>query len=187
MTKTPGWTTNLDDGLVMRGAVPDDVDRLADYNAEMHHEPGSDEPAFYIGEWTRDLITKPHPRMRLDDVIVVENPDSGEIVSSCIYFDQTWSYCGIPVPVGRPEIVSTHPDYRNRGLIRKQFDLMHGWGDERGHLVQGITGIPYYYRQFGYEMALEMATSRQASVEDALKWKDGEEPTVWLRSAGTCP
>ena len=183
MSQTPGWTTNLEDGLVMRGAVPDDVDRLSDYNAEMHHEPGSDEPAFYIGEWTRDLFTKPHPRMRLDDIIIVENPSSGEIVSSCVYFDHTWSYCGIPVSVGRPEIVSTHPDYRNRGLIRKQFDLMHRWGDERGHLVQGITGIPYYYRQFGYEMALEMATSRQASVNDAPKWKNSEEPTVRLRAA----
>ena len=30
----------------------------------------------------------------------------------------------------------------------------------RGELVQGITGIPYYYRQFGYEMALDLGGGR---------------------------
>ncbi len=168
----------------MRGATPGDADRLSDYNAEMHMEP--DEypgPAFWIGEWTRDLLTKPHPRMKLDDVIIVEDSASGQIVSSTVYFDQVWSYCGIPVPVGRPEIVSTHPDFRNRGLVRKQFELLHRWGDERGHLVQGITGIPYYYRQFGYEMALEMPHPRTAAVSQLPKWKPGESPTVQLRLA----
>lgn len=183
MPVNPGWTTKLEDGLVMRGAVLEDADRLSGYNAEMHREPDFDGPAYWIGEWTRDLLTKPHPRMKLDDIIVVENPASGEIVSSCVYFDQVWSCCGIPVPVGRPEIVSTHPGYRNRGLIRRQFELMHRWGGERGHLVQGITGIPFYYRQFGYEMALEMATSRRAPVHDAPAWKSDEEPTVRLRDA----
>ena len=184
MSENPGWQITLDEGLVMRGATPDDVDRLAEYNAEMHAEP--DEypgPAFWIAEWTRDLLTKPHPTMSLDDVIIVEDSKAGQIVSSCVYFQQTWSYCGIPVPFGRPEIVSTHPDYRNRGLIRRQFELMHRWGDERGHLVQGITGIPYYYRQFGYEMALEIPVGRTAALSQLPAWKEGDERSVLLRKA----
>lgn len=179
-----GWNISLKNGLVMRGATRDDADRLSDYNAEMQAEP--DEypgPAFWIGEWTRDLLTKPHPTMSLDDVIIVEDTNTKQIVSSCVYFQQTWSYCGISVPFGRPEIVSTHPDYRNRGLIRKQFELMHRWGYERGHLVQGITGIPYYYRQFGYEMALEMPLGRHGALSQLPEWKDGEERSVGLRKA----
>ena len=165
----------------MRGATRDDVDRLSDFNTRMHSEPG--ESALWIKEWTRDLIVKPHPSMSLDDVIVVEDPKIGQIVSSCVYFQQTWSYCGIPVPFGRPELVSTHPDFRNRGLIRRQFDLMHKWGDKRGHLVQGITGIAYFYNQFGYELALEMGANRQISMSQMPAWKDDEEQTVRLRRA----
>lgn len=184
MPNSPGHTTNLEDGLVMRGATLDDADRLADYNTEMHSEP--DEPPAWMRAWTHDLITKPHPSMSLDDVILIEDTNTGQIVSSCIYFQQTWSYCGIPVPFGRPELVSTHPDYRNRGLIRKQFDLMHRWGTERGHLVQGITGIPYYYRQFEYELALEIAATRGSSIAEMPKWPESERderPTVTLRKA----
>ena len=113
----------------------------------------------------------------------MEDSSTGEIVSSCVYFQQSWNYCGIEVPFGRPELVSTHPDYRNRGLIRRQFELMHRWGDERGHMVQGITGIPSYYRQFGYEMALEMGIRRSTSLAQLTEWTDDEARTVALRPA----
>lgn len=181
MPDSPAWKTELEDGLVMRGATREDADRLAEFNTEMHSDPS--EPPAWIREWTRDLISKPNPSLDLNDAIIVEDSKTGQIVSSCVYFQRNWSYCGIPVPFGRPELVSTHPDYRNRGLIRKQFDLMHRWGDERGHLVQGITGIPYYYRQFGYELALDMGTGRSISISQAPKWKEDEQRTVNLRQA----
>ena len=45
-------------------------------------------------------------------------------------------------------------------LSRIQFEEVHKWSAERGETVQAITGIPFYYRQFGYEMALDLdATS----------------------------
>ena len=56
---------------------------------------------------------------------------------------QTWAYEGIPFEVGRPELVGTLPEYRNRGLVRAQFEEVHRWSAARGELVQGITGIPY--------------------------------------------
>ena len=56
--------------------------------------------------------------------------------------------------MGRPELVGTDPDYRRQGLIRAQFEVLHQWSAERGELALGITGIPWYYRQFGYEMCL---------------------------------
>ncbi len=181
MTTEPGWQTSLEDGLVMRGAVAADADHFAEYSTRMHSD--DDEPAIWIEQWVRDLLTKPHPSMSLDDVIIIEDTATGQVVSSCTYFQQAWSYCGIPVPFGRPELVSTHPDYRNRGLIRRQFDLMHRWGDERGHLVQGITGIPYYYRQFGYDMALDMGTDMITATALLPKWKEEDKRAVRLRAA----
>jgi predicted acetyltransferase len=31
-------------------------------------------------------------------------------------------YAGVAIPSGRPEIVASHPDVRNRGYIRKIFN-----------------------------------------------------------------
>jgi hypothetical protein len=67
---------------------------------------------------------------------------------------QTWSYGGVPVATGRPELIATAPEYRRRGLVREQFRTLHAWAEEAGQDLQIITGIPYYYRQFGYEPAL---------------------------------
>jgi hypothetical protein len=71
--------------------------------------------------------------------------------------------------MGRPELVATLPEFRRRGLVRSQFDVLHRWSQERGEMVQAITGIPYYYRQFGYEMALDLGGGRigyQAQIPD---------------------
>jgi hypothetical protein len=96
---------------------------------------------------------------------------------------QTWSYEGIEFGVGRPELVGTAPEYRNRGLVRLQFDEVHKWSAERGHRVQVITGIPYYYRQFGYEMALDLAGRRVGFEANVPKLKDGETETYRIRTA----
>jgi hypothetical protein len=67
---------------------------------------------------------------------------------------------------GLPELVGTHPDYRRRGLIKAQMEVLHAWSRERGHLMQAIAGIPYYYRRFGYEMAVWMGAGRRLFARD---------------------
>jgi hypothetical protein len=42
-------------------------------------------------------------------------------------------------------------------VIKAQMDVLHAWSRERGHLMQAIAGIPYYYRRFGCEMAVSDA------------------------------
>ena len=76
---------------------------------------------------------------------------------------QTWTYDGIPFGVGRPELVGTQPEYRKRGLVRAQFEVIHAFSAERGEMVQAITGIPFYYRQFGYEMAMGLGGAARAT------------------------
>jgi hypothetical protein len=44
--------------------------------------------------------------------------------------------------------------------VRAQFEVIHALSAARGELVQAITGIPWYYRQFGYEMTLELGGGR---------------------------
>jgi hypothetical protein len=68
-------------------------------------------------------------------------------------------------------------------LIRAIFELIHARSEAQGDLVQGITGIPYYYRQFGYEFAVDVeydTTVYFPAIPD-LK-KDVPEPYI-LRAA----
>jgi hypothetical protein len=53
-------------------------------------------------------------------------------------------------------IVGTLEEYRHRGLIRAQVEVFKRRLNERGCLLSQIQGIPYYYRQFGYEYALPL-------------------------------
>lgn len=168
---------DLGDGLILRPATVADVDALADFNSRVHSDHGWDKPDEYVGIWVRDLMLKPHPTFKPEDFLVVEDTNSRAIVSSTNLISQTWSYAGIKIPVGRPELVGSHPDYRKRGLIRAQFEVLHRWSAERGHKMQAITGIPYYYRQFGYEMTVDLhgGYSGPLSSVPGLK-KDENEP-----------
>ena len=142
----------LGDGLVLRRGRMADADQLADFNARVHGEEDSPDPA--IAAWTRDLLAGTHPTFPAEDFLIIEEAATGRIISSLCLISQTWSYGGVPFGVGRPELVGTAPDYRRKGLVRIQFEEIHRWSAARGELVQGITGIPWYYRQFGYEYAL---------------------------------
>jgi hypothetical protein len=50
-----------------------------------------------------------------------------------------------------------------------------------GHLVQGITGIPWYYRQFEYEYALDLSGGRIAYWSNIPTLKVGESEPYRLR------
>jgi len=154
---TPNLPLDLGNGLILRRASPADCDPLAEFNSRIH---GEKEPDLTIGAWTRDLFKGNHPTYRLEDFLIVENSANGAIVSSSNLISQIWAYGGIPFNVGRPELIGTDPAYRRRGLVRAQMDVLHEWSLQRGELVQVITGIPNYYRQFGYEMTAAQDTGR---------------------------
>jgi hypothetical protein len=128
-------------------------------------------------------MEKPHPTSGIGDFTVVEDIQAGKIVSSLCLISQTWSYGGIPFGVGRPEIVGTDPEYRERGLVRAQFEVIHQWSAERGQMVQAITGIPYYYRQFGYEMGLALGGGRLGYLPHVPVLKEKEEEPYVVRPA----
>jgi GNAT superfamily N-acetyltransferase len=174
---------DLGDGLILRRTTVEDTEALVAFHADVHRDPGMEEPEEYVGAWVRDLMTRPHPTFDPGDFTIVEDTRTGAIISSLCLISQTWSYGGIRFGVGRPELVGTHPDYRRRGLIRAQFEVIHEWSAERGEMVQGITGIPWYYRQFGYEMALQLDGARAGYKLQVPKLKDGEQEPYRLRPA----
>lgn len=173
----------LSDGLVLRRGRAEDAEAIADFNSRWLSDEGPDHPELPLAVWSRDVFSRPHPTFRPELATVVEDANTGRIVSSIMLFPQTWTYAGIPFGVGRPELVATHPDYRNRGLVRLQMETLHGWSAEMGHQMQVITGIPWFYRQFGYEMALEVSGGRRTFSMNIPQLKAGETERFRFRPA----
>ena len=178
-TKQQSILRDLGNGLIMRRATAEDADALGEFNGNIHGEDELDRLG--VIAWTRDLLTRPHATLKPGDFTVVEETSTGRIVSSLNLIPQMWTYEGIEFGVGRPELVGTLPEFRGRGLVRAQFEEVHKWSADRGHRVQGITGIPYYYRQFGYEFALNLGGWRMGSIVPKLK--SGESEKYLIRPA----
>ena len=167
---------DLGDNLILRFARPDDVDALAEFNARVFEDEK-------VGVGIRGLMSGHHPTVKASDFTVVEDTRTNKIVSSMCLISQMWAYCGIPFKFGRPEVVVTEPEYRRRGLVRKQFEVIHALSAAKDELMQGITGIPWYYRQFGYEMAMEIDGGRGMAGVHLPKLKDGDSEKYHLRPA----
>jgi hypothetical protein len=173
---------DLGNGLILRHSVSADGEKLFAFNSMIHAED-PEKPDERVGTWARDLVSRPHPTFRPGDFTIVEEKATGRIVSCLNLISQTWTYAGIPFGVGRPELVGTLPEFRDRGLVRLQFDEIHRWSADRGELIQAITGIPYFYRQFGYEMAVDLDAGCSGFEMNLPKLKDGEAEPCCLRPA----
>ena len=170
----------LDDGLVLRRGRVEDTEALADFTAT---HVGPESPDEEIRLWAQDLMKCALPGFGPADFTVVEDTRTSAIAATLNLISQTWSYEGIEFGVGRVELVGTDPDYRLRGLMRAQLETVHEWSAERGEMAQAITGIPWFYRRFGYEMAMEHMGGRIGAVADVPDLKGGGAEPYALRAA----
>lgn len=176
---------DLGDGLILRWSTPDDLDKVGTLlgtafrsnaddplNVRMADQPhiGARPDFPWRGETAWGIVEDTH------------KPDRPVIACTTLWRHR-WSYAGIEFAVGRPEFVAADPAYRNRGLVRKVFNLLHARSEAEGHLLQAITGIPYFYRQFGYEYVLNLGGWRSALLH-AIPEKKGDDPEPYaLRPA----
>ena len=167
---------DLGNNLILRFARSDDVDALAEFNGRIFEDERVD-------QGIRGLMSGRHPTVKANDFTAVVDTGTNKIVSSMCLISQTWAYRGIPFKFGRPEVVVTEPEYRRRGLVRKQFEVIHALSAAKGELMQGITGIPWYYRQFGYETAMNLGGGRGVTGVHLPKLKEGDSETYRLRPA----
>lgn len=183
MQKQFGLPKNLGDGLLLRWATPADADDLGAFNVRIHSDDPK-EPETWLARWTEDLMRGDHPTTSASDfTVVIDENDGDKIVSTMNLISQVWLYDGIPVGVGRPELVATDPNYRRRGLVREQFTAIHAKSAARGELIQAITGIPWYYRQFDYGMALDLGGGRDFLWDRSGNDKAVEEEAYQVRPA----
>ena len=175
------YRRELDDGLLLRWASDDDCAGIIQLYSHVFRDAADEPPNLWIASYTRDTMSGRHPLIGPGDFAVVEERATNRIVAATCLLRATWSYAGIPFAVGRPELVASHPDYRNRGLVRALFELIHARSAARGDLLQGITGIPFYYRQFGYEYALDLDGERTLWFDAIPKLKPGTAEPYSLR------
>ena len=169
--------------LVLRWSTAEDVEGIAALYAQVYRDEPDEPPNPRAVIWTHDMMSGRHPLIGPTDFAVVEHTRDGTIVAGTCLYAQVWTYAGVDLPVGRPEAVATREEYRNRGLIRAIFELIHARSAAMGHLAQGITGIPHYYRQFGYEYALDLDTTRSLPISALPRLKEGDTEPFRLREA----
>ena len=141
---TIGGAVPLPGGLLLRHAVPSDLEQIGELLAER-------------GE----------PDDALDHRLVVEDPPAGwescavvvdgdRVVSTATLLDERLSWGTWSCRPARSSCVATASDHEGRGLVRALMDWAHARSADRGHVVQVMIGIPYFYRLFGYEYAIDI-------------------------------
>lgn len=99
--------------------------------------------------------------------------DRDRVVSSLCLLSASLRVGGVGVPVGQPEFVATVAGHEHRGIVRAQMNVVHRWSEGRGDLAQIITGIPYFYRRFGYEYAIAFPRVRVLTPGLSLSMPEG--------------
>lgn len=95
-----------------------------------------------------------HPAMSLSDFFVIKHRN--KIVSGLNLIPSIWSIGGVQLKVAELACVATLPEYRHQGLQRRLMNKYHDRLSKQGYDLSAIEGIPYYYRQFGYEYAIPL-------------------------------
>lgn len=178
------YRRDLGNGLVLRWSSAEDTAGLVTLAGTVwRSESGKPPESTRMGRWTRELLSGRHPLIGPDGFALVEDTARGVIVAGACLLSEAWDYDGVTLPVGRPEIVATLPEYRRRGLVRAIFELFHARGAALGHMLQVITGISWYYRQFGYSYAVEMVSGASVSVSEIPPLAPGADAPYTMRAA----
>ncbi len=110
-----------------------------------------------------------HPTVSLDDFFLIEH--HGRAVAGLGTTPSRWSIGDVPLDVAELSCVATLPEYRNRGLQTRLMVEYHGRVLDKQYDLSAIEGIPYYYRQFGYDYALPLDQMTKAELERIPKFK----------------
>jgi predicted N-acetyltransferase YhbS len=148
LTPTVPYSKALPDGLALKSIAGErDVERVAAFHDEIRD--------WEVADTVRELILR-HPNTRPEHWLYVEDEEAGQVVSSLCLIPWTWSYEGVELKAGEMAIVGTLPAYRHRGLVRALVERFDELLREGGCDLSHVQGIPYFYRQFGYEYALPL-------------------------------
>ncbi|KAF8935397.1 hypothetical protein BGZ47_009966 [Haplosporangium gracile] len=192
-------TVDLGDGLIMRWSTKADSNHVEELVGDSFRwilfgqplEPGViPPPNGILSTAARRLLSGVNATMSEFDYALVEDTkckgtDKNPIVA-CVSIQRVRAYYGsLKLFFGKPELIATNPEYRNRGLVRKLiYEMIHPESEARGDSLQFISGIPHFYRQFGYEYAMSsFGTSSIKNVQSLPSLPKGKIEPFILRKA----
>jgi len=170
---------DLGNGYLLRWGTPADAEQygtLAE-SAFFLKKEGVSNPN--VAGYAHDLLSDRHPLCRAQDVAVVVDSNH-RLVAAAALMQQPLRYGGVRIPTGRPELVCSDAQVRNRGLIRHIMAALHAKSVLRGDLLQAITGIPNYYHQFGYTWSIDYNAYLRIAVAQ-IPPLPADAPVVRLR------
>lgn len=106
-----------------------------------------------VAKIVRRFVVK-HSEMTHDNYFVIKHGE--KTVAGLVLIPQKWSIDGMDLKVAEMGCVATDPAYRRKGLqyiLNKRFDK---YSKEKGYDLCVLAGIPFFYRQFGYQYAVEL-------------------------------
>src|SRR5689334_11654746 len=157
LTSTPVYQRSLGNNLVLKSVNgKDNAERLALFNGQIFGQG--------VVGMTRALLLH-HPHTRPDYWLYVEDETNGQIVSSLALIPWQWRYEAVTLKSGEMGIVGTLEAYRNKGLIRALDTRFKELLREGEFELSHIQGIPYFYRQFGYEYTLPLEPNWELAVD----------------------
>ncbi|MFJ6484494.1 GNAT family N-acetyltransferase [Streptomyces sp. NPDC091682] len=171
MIRSYSGAVSLADGLTLRQARPADLDQIG----ALLSERGDPDDAIDH----RLVVTDPDAGLSACAVVV----DGDRVVSTATLLDEEVCIGGVRLPAGQVELVATESEYEGRGLVRALMHWAHERSAARGHLVQAMIGIPYFYRLFGYEYAIDIPQTLHVNALPPGDAGDAGDGTATLRAA----
>lgn len=172
---TRPYRKELGNGLILKSVADErDAERLAVFNGVIHGEG--------VAAMTRALIFY-HPNTRPERWLFVEDDAAARVVSSLCLIPWTWRYEDVELKAGEMGIVGTLEAYRHRGLIRTLVARFDELLREGGYDLSHIQGIPYFYRQFGYEYAIPLEAGLRVELHLIPDAPPDEPPRYTFRQA----
>ncbi|NHJ22474.1 MAG: GNAT family N-acetyltransferase [Candidatus Lokiarchaeota archaeon] len=145
-----GYSKVINDSMILRVANDEigNFQRFISFNLVIHQVES-------LRRYVNRLYME-HPRKSKIYWIYIEKIDTNELVSMITLMPLEWNFNGVNIPLCEMGLVGTLPEYRHRGLIGIMNEIYEILMRQEGYLLSVIRGIPYYYRKFGYEFALNL-------------------------------
>ncbi|MHA1484115.1 MAG: GNAT family N-acetyltransferase [Candidatus Thorarchaeota archaeon] len=151
-----------------------DIEELIKFNAVVH---GDDDPE----ELRRQIDNLPNFDRELN--FYIRDLDKGIIVSTASAIPSVWMYENIPLSNLELGWVGTLKEYRRKGLARALYTYFEEILQRGEYHISTIMGIPYYYRQFGYDFILPLGRKVQLRIDQIPVPKNEARKSIVFREA----
>ncbi|MHA2026402.1 MAG: GNAT family N-acetyltransferase [Candidatus Thorarchaeota archaeon] len=154
-----------------------ELEELIEFNSEVHDEDDAE-------ELRRQIENLPGFGRELN--FYIRDVDKGFIVTSLNAVPSLWAYEEVVLQNLELGWVGTLKEYRRKGLVRVLYEHFDKLLHEGEYDISTIQGIPYYYRQFGYDFVLPMDRTLWLTVDQLPTIDEEKKPeymTVQIREA----